>query len=131
MRRLIAIPVAFALLLALFRDPFSHLHGSQEHHVDQPGHEHLSLIIHTHIAELSASHHHGETKIEAPHESQAPHVVSFFTVKEETPPSLLLLVEQSALFFSLVPLASIICEPSPRAHAPPQADSSIPRSPPA
>jgi hypothetical protein len=131
MRRLIAIPVALTLLLALFRDPFSHLHGNHEHDVDQPGHEHLSLIIHTHIAELLAVHEYAETELEAPHESQAPHVVSFFTVKEEIPPSLPLLVEQSALFSSLVSLASIICEPSPRAHAPPLVDSSIPRSPPA
>jgi hypothetical protein len=130
MRRLIAIPVTFALLLALFRDPFSHLHGNQEHHVDQPGHEHLSLIIHAHIGELSASHQYGETELEAPHANQAPHVVSFFTVKEEIPPSLPLLVEQFSLFSSLVPLASTNCEPSPRAHAPPLVDLSIARSPP-
>jgi hypothetical protein len=132
MRRSIAIYVIFALAWAFLRDPFYHLHGGQEHGHDEPGHDNLGLIAHTHLELLSASaSHHGETTVGVPQDRHNAQPLSFFQLKEETPPFLTLQVQPVALVSPPVPSEFTTCEPTPRTHDPPLAYASAPRSPPA
>jgi len=131
MRRLLIISIAFSLLLALVRDPLFHRHGSHEHSHDEPEHQHLALLIHTHLDEhLVPDQDDGESKLSAFQKRQPPQKASLLTLKQETSPSLPVLVEQVAFFAPLVPLAPNLFETPPRGHDPPFVHSSIPRSPP-
>jgi len=131
MRRLVVIPIAFSLLLALVRDPFFHRHGNHEHGHGEPEHQNLALWMHTHLDDLLAPHQDdGEAKLNAFQKRQPPQKASLLTFKQETSPSLPVLVEQVAFFAPLVPLAVNVFETPPRGHDPPFVHSSIPRSPP-
>jgi len=119
------------LVLALTRDPFTHLHTGQDHHADEPGHEHLALGFHTHV-EMASSlpNHDDEPEIAATKASAKAQPLSFFQFRPETPPPLPALMQEGAALFPLVCSISNLSKPPPRAHDPPFVHSSIPRSPP-
>jgi GrpB-like predicted nucleotidyltransferase (UPF0157 family) len=131
MRRLIALSVILALLLALCRAPFFHLHEGKDHSADEPGH-HLALISHTHLGPSSASsHHYGETSVDGWQASRNVQAIDILVLEEEPLPSLPIQTEQPAFCCQLIPTGLTIYELTPRTHDPPVVDSSIPRSPPA
>jgi hypothetical protein len=119
------------LVLSFTRDPFTHLHARHDHQADEPGHEHLALIFHTHIEmDSSPSPHDDEPEISNAKASAKAQPLSFFQFRPETSPPLPALMQERALLSPLVCLISKISEPPPRAHDPPVVHSSIPRSPP-
>ncbi len=128
MRRLIVTQITFSLLLALVRDPFLHRHGNHEHNADEPEHQNLSLLMHTHLDGFLTSHQDDEARLNAFQKKQAPQKASLLTFKQETSPASLILVEQVAFFSPLVPLILKVFETPPRGHDPPFVYSSITRS---
>ena len=131
MRRLLIIAIASSLLLALVREPLFHQHGSHEHGHDEPDHQNLALWMHTHLDEhLAPDQDDAEAKLNTFQKKQPPQKASLLTFKQESSPSLPVLVEQVAFFAPLVPLALNLFETPPRGHDPPFVHSSIPRSPP-
>lgn len=131
MRRLITLSVILALLLALFRAPFFHLHAGHEHTADEPGHDGLDLAFHTHVESHPSADHDGETSVSVPKANGDAQSVDVLLFLQETPPSLPVQVEQVASCSQLIPTGLTIYEFTPRTHDPPWIHSSIPRSPPA
>jgi hypothetical protein len=132
MRRSIALSVILALLLALCRAPFFHLHEGKDHSADEPGHHHLALISHTHLGSFPASSHHcGETSVGAWQASRNAQPIDLLVLERESSLSLPVQIEQVAFHVPLILTGLTIYEPAPRTHDPPVVDSSIPRSPPA
>jgi len=131
MRRLLIISIASSLLLALVRDPLFHRHGTREHSHDEPEHQNLALLMHTHPDDHGApGQDDAKAKLNTFQKRQPPQKASLLTFKQENSPSLPVLVEQVAFFAPLAPLALNVFEAPPRGHDPPFVHSSIPRSPP-
>ncbi len=131
MRRSVALSLISALLLALVRAPFFHLHSGRDHGPHEPGHHNLLLILHTHLKSFSESwHHSGETKLDVPNSEREEQAVNMLLLKQESPPSLPVQAEQLAFLSPLVCKGLAMHEPTPRTHDPPFNYSSIPRSPP-
>lgn len=132
MRRSVALSIILALLFALLRAPFFHLHGGRDHGPHEPGHDNLALTFHAHLKLLSTSPNHpGGTSVDVPHSELSVQPVNILLLKQETSPSLPIQAEQLAFFSPLVPVDLTIYELTPRTHDPPLVHSSIPRSPPA
>ena len=132
MRRLVALSVIFALVLALCRAPFFHLHEGRDHGPNEPGHHNLSLVSHIHLRPfLDSSNHSGETSVGVRHVDRNAQPVDILLFEQETPHSLPVQVEQVAFCSPLLPSGLTIYELTPRIHDPPWAHPSIPRSPPA
>jgi hypothetical protein len=129
MRRLVALSVILALLFALFRAPFFHLHEGKDHGPHEPGHRNLALIFHTHFKPSSTSS--GHPLVDVAHIARSVQAVDILLLEQQSPSSLPIQGEQPAFFFPLVPLGLTIYELIPRIHDPPWVHSSIPRSPPA
>jgi|SRR5262245_50803633 len=120
-----------ALVLSLTRAPFTHLHAGHDHHADEPEHEHLALAFHTHVETgPSSAHHDNEPEIAPAKASAKAQTLSFFHLRPQTSPPLPILTDEGPLLSPLVWLISKVSEPPPRAHDPPFAFPSIPRSPP-
>jgi hypothetical protein len=131
MRRLLIISIASSLLLALVREPLFHRHGSHEHSHDEPEHHNLALLMHTHPDDQGVpDQDDAEAKLNAFQKKQPPQKASLLTFKQESSPSLPVLVGQIAFLSPLVPLRLKVFETPPRGHDPPFVHSSIPRSPP-
>ena len=129
MRRSVALSIILALLFALLRAPFFHLHGGRDHGPHEPGHHNLVLILHTHLQASSTSSDHA--LVDVPHTGRSVQAVDILLFEQESPASLPIQAEQLAFFSPLVPVGLTIYELTPRIHDPPWAYPSIPRSPPA
>lgn len=131
MRRLVVIQITFSLLLALVREPLFHRHGSHEHSHDEPEHQNLTLLMHTHPDDHGApDQDDAKAKLNTFQKKQPPLKASLLTFKQESSASLPVLVGQIAFLSPLVPLVLTVFETPPRGHDPPFVHSSIPRSPP-
>jgi hypothetical protein len=132
MRRSVSLSVILALLFALFRAPFFHLHEGKDHGPHEPGHHSLALISHVHLRPFSASSHHGaETSVDGRQADRNAQPIDILVLEQEPPPSLPVQIEQVAFYSPLIPTGLAIYELTPRTHDPPVVHSSIPRSPPA
>src|SRR5262245_9664110 len=128
MRRLVALSVIIALLLALVRAPFFHLHGGRDHDLHEPGHDNLVLVLHTHFEPSSTS---SPFLVDSTHAGRLVHSVDILLVEQPDLVALAIQGVDTAFFSPLVPVSLRVDEHAPRAHDPPAIRSSIPRSPPA
>ena len=113
-----------AMLFALFTAPLFHFH-------DRDDHGHPVSLVHAHFIEFEGSDLHSDNEIEAPHPHDHARWVEFFTFN--VAPSGFDLAIDFAETLALPLLEEredIVISGVPRAHSPPGARRSAPRSPP-
>jgi hypothetical protein len=132
MRRVTALPVCAALLLALCIAPFQHVHLA----VNNPGHGHVhdveSAIVHVHFGSTSLPPDAlGTLRVT---DSDAEHAQSLdtFTALAQSVVFLFFYPESHSLVLSPLQFSAAVVEAiEPKAHDPPVTGFSIPRAPPA
>jgi hypothetical protein len=124
MRRFSAFVGAGAMLFALFSAPFFHFHDSD--HDGRP-----ASLVHSHVWAPEVHEDHVDVELEFPHSEHHARSVDFFTFNEPSPEFELAVGFPETWFVSpLVETERITLSAVPRAHGPPGALPSVPRSPP-
>lgn len=130
MRRMVTLPVCFALLMALCMAPFQHVHLAMGH--SGLDHDTEFAIVHIHFGTIPVLR--GAPDSSRITESDAEHAQALdtFTAIAQAVVFLAIVPESDALVLSPPQLSAGIVEAvEPRGHDPPIVDVSVPRAPPA
>ena len=124
MRQFSALVGASAMLFALFSAPFFHFHDSD--HDGRP-----ASLVHSHAWAPEVHEDHADTEWESGHSEHRARSVDFFTFSEPSPEFELAVGFAETGFVSpLIETERVTLSAAPRAHGPPGARPSVPRSPP-